>query len=336
LIGALVGLLTAPFVVPHLHLRPPPARVEHAAGRKLAAGWAFVDPALEQPLAAARPMSPVYEALAQALARPPSAGDERLRALVRLNLDRARILPPDLGLPYILVNPAAQKLWLYQGGRVRLEMPVVVGKPSEPTPNLAGLIRFAVLRPYWNIPPDLVRDTVAPHVLREGEAYLARQHYEVLSDWSAAAVVLPPQAVEWTAVAAGRRMLRVRQLPGPNNMMGQLKLMLPNPLGVYLHDTPNKALFGQDRRTESAGCVRLADAQALAEALFGHALTADPAAGPEQRVDLASPVPVYIVYLTAMARPGGGVTLFPDIYRRDQRIQPFAPPTSSTTPKIAR
>jgi murein L,D-transpeptidase YcbB/YkuD len=334
LIGAVVGLVAAPFIVPHLHLRPPQTTAPRAVGRKppADAGWAFFDPALEQqPSPAAGRMSPIYEALRQA-----SGGSERLRAVVRLNRERARILPPDVGQTYILVNPAAQKLWLHQGGRVRLEMPVVVGKPAEPTPNLAGLIRFAVLKPYWNVPPDLVRDTIAPNVLKEGEAYLARAHYEVLSDWSPGAVVLPPLAVDWKAVAAGRQLLRVRQLPGPDNMMGQLKLMLPNPLGVYLHDTPNKTLFGQDRRTDSAGCVRLADAQALAKALFGRPLAADPKAGPEQRIDLASPVPVYIVYLTAMADAGGAVTLFPDIYGRDQRIQPVAPPTRSATPRIAR
>lgn len=268
--------------------------------------------ALPAALAQLRRMNPIYGRLRAALAAAPASQ----AAFLRQNLDRARALPADLGPRYILVNPAAQSLWLYQAGQPTLQMKVVVGKPSEQTPSMIGLIRYAVLSPYWNVPPDLARNSVAPAVLKEGPDYLATHHLQALSDWSASATVLDPAMVDWGAVASGAQVLRLRQTPGPDNMMGQLKFMLPNPLGIYLHDTPNKALFAGDRRTDSAGCVRLADAAALGRALFGPALQTAATGSPEQRVDLPAPVPVYILYLTAQPGPGG-VAFLPDIYRRD-------------------
>jgi murein L,D-transpeptidase YcbB/YkuD len=299
------------FVDPGVAMPPPDQR---AALRTIARAGA-----VPAGLADVRRMSPIYNALRAALAVAPASE----QAALWQNLDRARALPPDLGPRYILVNPAAQTLWLYQGGQLALRMKVIVGKPTEQTPSMIGLIRYAVLDPYWNVPPDLARTSIAPGVLREGEAYLATHHLQALSDWTEAASVLDPATIDWTAVASGQRALRLRQDPGPDNMMGQLKFMLPNPLGVYLHDTPNKALFAGERRTDSAGCVRLADAAALGEALFGHPLQAAPGAEPEQRVDLPAPVPVFIVYLTAQPGPGG-ITFLPDIYRRDSPGRPRA------------
>jgi murein L,D-transpeptidase YcbB/YkuD len=276
-------------------------------------------PSLAEALTNAQRMNPVYEGLRDALAAIRSTrggANPRDEALILINMARARALPADLGPRYILVNPAAQALWLFEDGRPNFQMPVVVGKPSEPTPAMIGLIRYVDLDPYWNVPPDLARE-VARKVLTSGPELLAQRHLEALSDWSPQAVTVAPEAVDWAAVAQGARTLRLRQLPGPDNMMGKLKFMLPNPLGVYLHDTPMKSLFAAATRTDSAGCVRLADAEALARRLFGHDLADDPAAGPEQRVDLPAPVPVYILYLTAAPAPGGGVAHLPDIYGRD-------------------
>jgi len=291
-------------------------------------------PSLAAALADARRMNPIYVSLRQAVAAEraqPGGGDPRRVALLRTNLARARALPPDLGPRYILVNPAAQTLWLYEGGQVTDQMRVVVGKRSEPTPSMIGLIRYVDLDPYWNVPPDLARGG-AREVLASGPSVLAARHLEALSDWTDEAVTVPADQVDWAAVADGRQTLRLRQSPGPDNMMGKLKFMLPNPLGVYLHDTPNKALFAGQQRADSAGCVRLADADELARRLFGRDLAADPARGPEQRVDLPSPVPVYILYLTATPAPGGGVAALPDLYGRDGPLQKAlapAPPQSA-------
>ncbi|HZF42848.1 MAG TPA: L,D-transpeptidase family protein [Sphingomonadaceae bacterium] len=242
--------------------------------------------------------------------------------LVRLNMERARVLPADPGRRYILVDAAGARLWMYENGRVQDSMKVVVGKPGEATPMLAGLMHYAIVNPYWNVPPDLARTKVAPGVLAKGVGFLKSMRYEVLSDWTEKATVLDPKTVDWRAVAAGRSEVRVRQLPGKGNSMGRMKFMMPNDLGIYLHDTPDRHLFADANRYFSSGCVRLEDAPRLAKWLFGKPLTAA-SKDPEQRVDLPEPVPVYITYLTA-APTAQGLAFRNDIYGRDR---PGAPRT---------
>ena len=113
--------------------------------------------------------------------------------------------------------------------------------------------------------------------------------------------MLDPAKVDWRAVAAGRDKVLVRQLPGPRNSMGQIKIPFPNDSDLYLHDTPNKDLFAQDDRKLSHGCIRLEDAERLGRWLMGR----EPQAAsndPEQNVLLPSPVPIYLTYLTAQVQ----------------------------------
>ena len=192
---------------------------------------------------------------------------------------------------------------------------------------MAGLIRFAVLNPYWNMPHDLARER-AKRVLREGPGFLARERLQILSDWSASASPIGPAQVNWRAVASGKQKLRMRQLPGGDNVMGSVKFMLPNHLGIYLHDTPNKASFAAADRRLSSGCVRVEDAARLARWLFEGKSPRPRGGAPEQRVDLPEPVPVYITYLTALPAAGGGIVFQPDLYGRDfallAQLQPKA------------
>ena len=239
-------------------------------------------------------------------------------ALLRLNLDRARALPPATGGRYIIVDAAAARLWMYEDGQAVDTMKVIVGKPSEQTPMLAAYIRYAMLNPYWYVPPDLVRLRIVPNVLKKGPSWVKSAGYEVVSDWTQDARLVDPSTVDWEAVAAGRIDLPVRQLPGKANAMGRMKFMLPNDLGIYLHDTPDKQLFAEADRRFSSGCVRVEDAPRLARWLFGKVPTTRSRA-PEQRVNLREPVPVYITYLTA-APTERGIAFRNDPYGRD-RVQ---------------
>jgi murein L,D-transpeptidase YcbB/YkuD len=267
-------------------------------------------------LAHLRRMNPVYDQLRLALSAALSRGDASTARLIRTNLERARALPPDLGPRYVLVDVAAQQLEMWDQGRLSDTMPVVVGKRSEPTPAMAGLIRFAVLNPYWHMPPDLAAERIAPAVIRAGVGELDRRGFEVVSNFGPDANPVDAQGVDWPAVAAGRQKVYLRQAPGPDNMMGQVKFIFPNRLGVYLHDTPLKGLFRSDRRADSAGCVRVADAPRLARWLTGSDLDLRAGGEPEKRLDLPQPVPVYLVYLTA--RPmTDGLQRRQDFYGRD-------------------
>jgi murein L,D-transpeptidase YcbB/YkuD len=235
--------------------------------------------------------------------------------VIALNLDRLRGLPSD-GRRYIVVDTAGAQLRMMENGQEAGSMRVIVGKQAMPTPQLAGLMRFAIINPYWNVPPDLVRNSVAPHVMREGAGYLEKRRFALFSGWQSAIPDVDPMAVDWAAVAAGRQNVWIRQLPGGDNMMGEIKFMLPNRLGIYLHDTPRKGDFGRRDRRLSSGCVRLEDARRLARWIFGRPLLPSGGGQPETRIDLPQRIPVFITYLTAVPQ-AGEVRFQKDVYHRD-------------------
>lgn len=232
--------------------------------------------------------------------------------LLAINLERARLLPGPW-VRHVVVDAAAARLSYFSKGAIDGTMKVVAGAKESQTPMMAGMIRFATLNPYWNIPPDLVQRKVAPRILSGGS--LRGMRYEALADWSANPQPLAQSAVDWSAVAAGHSEVRVRQLPGGSNAMGRVKFMFPNDLGIYLHDTPQRALFAKADRHYSNGCVRLEDAQRLGRWFFGKMPVAD-GARPEQYRSLPQPVPVYLTYFTVMPT-ANGVDFLPDVYSRD-------------------
>jgi murein L,D-transpeptidase YcbB/YkuD len=271
-------------------------------------------PSLEAWIDAMPFMHHSYAELRRALAYNDNRGDGRAEALLRINLQRARFLPATGR--FVLVNTAAQRLYMYENGQVVDWMRVVVGKPAQQTPMMAAMIRFTAINPYWNVPPDLTAERIAPNVIKDGLGYLRQKGYVVLSDWSETAQPADPAKVDWEAVAAGRIQIRVRQNPGPANAMGRMKFMFPNPQGVYLHDTPDKELLNEAARLFSGGCVRLEDAPRLAKWLYGKPLEIK-TRKPEQPVPLDRPVPVYLAYLTAVPS-GSQVVFYEDIYGKDR------------------
>jgi murein L,D-transpeptidase YcbB/YkuD len=274
-------------------------------------------PSLAEHVAEAGRMNPLYEALRTALAQYRAGdGDAAGERLILANMERARSIPAQPARRYVIVDAAGARLWMIEGREVVDSMKVIVGKPDMATPEMAGLIRYATLNPYWNLPPDLARER-AKKVLKRGAGAIAAERLQILSDWSGDARVLKASQVNWGAVASGARPLRMRQLPGGDNVMGNVKFMLPNKLGIYLHDTPNKRSFDLPERRLSSGCVRVEDAQRLSRWLFGGRIVRPSGAAPEQNVDLPEPVPVYITYLTAVPRVGGGALFRRDAYRRD-------------------
>ncbi|HEY0411740.1 MAG TPA: L,D-transpeptidase family protein [Allosphingosinicella sp.] len=313
--------LKAPRLNPMIQAEPdlgPAPRSPRVLLERLAAA-----PSLEAGVAGRLRMNPLYASLrrgAERWYRAHPKPEPRAAALIRANLDRARAIPALAGR-YLIVDTASARLWMIDGRRVDGPMRVIVGKPDMQTPMLASRLRWVVLNPWWNMPPDLARER-ARKVLREGPGLIAQQRLEILSDWSDTARPIPASAVDWGAVAEGRQSLRLRQRPGGANVMGAIKFMMANSLGIYLHDFPDKSLFEREDRRLSSGCVRLADAPRLARWLFRGPAPAALGPAPEQRVDLPEAVPVYITYLTML--PGGpeGLTFQPDTYGRDQGGSP--------------
>lgn len=247
-------------------------------------------------------------------------GAQYYEQLIIINMERAKRLPaPEEQRKYAIVDAGDARLSLWENGRKVDEMKVVVGKAETATPMMAAYIKYASVNPYWNVPPELLRNLIGPRIVTQGVSYLTDREYQVLSGFGDDAQVLDPNSIDWQAVVDGRRDVRLRRLPSPANSMGMMKFMLPNYFGIYLHDSPEKDHFTKNELWISNGCVRVEDYKRFASWLFdGHV----PKGGNpkvEEEVDLPQPVPVYMTYLTVQPT-ANGVQFFEDHYGRDQHL----------------
>jgi murein L,D-transpeptidase YcbB/YkuD len=243
---------------------------------------------------------------------------ERIRQL-EINLERRRWLPASLEDEFIWINIPEFRLRVFRKGQVVLQMPVVVGTVSTPTPSFQDEIDHAILNPYWNVPETIALNEIVPRAATD-PGYLERGSYEVLD---ARGELVPSGPVRAADVQQGR--YRIRRKPGPVNDLGRIKFMLPNQYEVYLHDTPSRHLFERDTRAFSHGCIRLGRPMELARYLFPDRFRRgefeqELDEGTERVVPLEKPVPVYIVYFTAWRSNDGTVHFRDDIYGRDEEL----------------
>jgi murein L,D-transpeptidase YcbB/YkuD len=274
-------------------------------------------PSLSEYVGQIKWMNPIYARLRQAIASRIYRSDAE-RRLLTANLERARALPSGNGR-YVIVNPPAARLYMYENGRVVDSMRVVAGRPDPiaQTPMMNAFIRYVALNPYWNSPPDITARRLAPNVVKRGRAYLNEKGYQLVDRFGDDARVLDPMSVDWRAVVAGQVQVHLRQKPGPANSMGRMKFMFPNHQGIWLHDTPEKEKIEEAARLQSNGCVRLEDAPRFERWLFNGRAPKPQGARPEQKVNLPQPVPIYITYLTAVPS-GTSIVYFNDFYGRDR------------------
>ena len=240
--------------------------------------------------------------------------------LIVINMERAKRLPaPEEQKKYALVDAGGGRLSMWENGRKVDEMKVVVGKAETATPMMAAYIKYASVNPYWNVPPELVRNLIGPRVVSQGVSYLTEREYQVLTSYGEDAKLIEPSTVDWQAVVDGRQDVRLRRLPSPANSMGMMKFMLPNYFGIYLHDSPEKEHFTKNELWISNGCVRVEDYKRFANWLFGGYVPKGKDPKVEEEVDLPQPVPVYMTYLT-VAPTADGVVFRPDPYGRDAHL----------------
>ena len=270
-----------------------------------------------------------YARLRQLLASLPgeSADADAERERVRLNLDRWRWMPDELGARHIIVNVPEYVLRVREQGETVLDMRVVVGKSGEhQTPVFSDVLETVVFNPYWNIPDSIVAAETAPAV-REDSDYLARNRMEVLRVSSSGPETVDPDEVDWEDEEALEELL-VRQRPGADNALGQVKFLFPNDHAVYLHDTPADALFSREARAFSHGCVRVDRPEALAQYILRETAgwdagrVAEALAGDDEtHVPVDDHIPVHLVYFTVAVGEDGTPTYFEDIYGFDRKQQ---------------
>ena len=222
--------------------------------------------------------------------------DPRLLA----NLQRLRSIP-NKGR-FMVVDSGNQTLTLFENGKPFDRMKVVSGKAEYPTPLIASIMYYIVYNPYWNAPEHLVQK-IAQNYLTMGSKYLDSRGYQVMSDWTTTASVVPNSEVDWKGVAKGTAKIRIRQKPSGDNSMGDLKFPFPNGQDIFLHDTPMREYFARSSRTLSNGCVRLEDAKRLGRWLLGTEPVA-PNGDAEIQVQLPRGVPIYLTYVTAQVHNG--------------------------------
>ncbi|HET9335610.1 MAG TPA: L,D-transpeptidase family protein [Sphingomicrobium sp.] len=280
-------------------------------------GKALRAPVLVDHMRSVAAVNPIYSALRDAALKEAALPGGGNSVRYAANLERARSIPATG--KFVLVDAATARLWMYENGRPVDSMKVIVGDKTKlglPTPMIASVIWYATLNPYWHVPDHMAKNIIAKRVLSQGESYLKKSGYEVVSDWNGSQVV-PAASVDWKGVAAGTVKVKIRQLPGPTNGMGKMKFNFANPEGIYLHDTPNKALFAQSNRALSNGCIRLEDAKRLGRWLLGREPVGS-AGSAEEHVQLPQGVPVYVTYLTAQPHIGEQ-QLARDVYGWDAR-----------------
>lgn len=242
---------------------------------------------------------------------------------VRINMERWRWLPDELGGRHIRANIAGFSLTVWENGRQLRTHLMIVGRPYRKTPVFSSTIQYVVFNPWWETPHNIARRDKLPD-FRKDPSSIGQLGFQVLDR---SGQLVDPEAIDWNQVSAANFPYRLRQAPGPQNALGRVKIMFPNRHNVYLHDTPTQGLFAQRQRAFSSGCLRTQEALDLAAWLLRDVpqwdrsrIDAAVAAGAERRVDLASQVPVHIMYLTAVAEPNGVVRYLDDIYDRDGAV----------------
>jgi murein L,D-transpeptidase YcbB/YkuD len=234
------------------------------------------------------PTHPQYGALKKLLVQ---TTDAKLKEKIRLNLDRWRWLPRDLGTKYVIVNVPAYTVSIVENGTTLNRRKAVAGALKTPTPQLSAVITGAIFNPWWEVPSSL------SHEVAGKKGYVS---------------VPSGKGVRW------------RQPPGPSNALGRVKLVMGNPYAIYLHDTNAKHLFDVKARAYSHGCIRTEEAVGFAQTLLQGTEWDRPkidetlASKKSVQANLAQPIPVYIVYFTvATTSDKEGYLSYSDLYGRD-------------------
>ncbi len=230
---------------------------------------------------------------------------KRIRQLL-INLERVRWMPAENDSNYILVNLPEYKMHVYERGKPKFDMNVIVGSAANSTVIFTGRLKNIVFSPYWNIPESIVRK----EVMRDMQMipnYLAKNHMEITGHKGD----LP----------------EIRQKPGADNSLGLVKFLFPNNYNIYFHDTPNRNLFEQNSRNLSHGCIRLGEPKKFAEYLLrdkpewtSQSIDAAMHLSTEKWVTLDKTVPVFLVYFTAWVDDNGSLNFRKDIYGHDEKM----------------
>jgi murein L,D-transpeptidase YcbB/YkuD len=216
---------------------------------------------------------------------------------IRLNMDRWRWLPRELGAKYIIVNVPSYYATLVENGATRWKTRAVAGAIKTPTPQLNATAVGVILNPWWEVPPSISKEVAGK------PGYVAVKGKD-------------------------GKVQRWRQPPGPANALGQLKFVMYNEQNIYLHDTNAKSRFNSEVRAASHGCIRTKDVLELATMLLGDdggewtpdKISETLASKKSKQANFVKPLPIYIVYFSVAANTDGSIVNYDDMYKRDGKV----------------
>jgi murein L,D-transpeptidase YcbB/YkuD len=236
-----------------------------------------------------------------------------------LNFQRVQTLAPNLGDRYVVVNIPAALIEAVEGSQVVQRHTAVVGKVDRATPILNSKIFQVKFNPYWTVPRSIIEKDLVRYMGEDSE-YLTKFHIRMLDGQGNE---VPPNTIDWSSAVEPLR-YTFRQDPGGENSMGHCKIDFYNKYDVYMHDTPQKALFGENARFHSSGCMRCEGIDSLASWLLrdngGWDLPAVQAGfenGLREDIKLNTQVPIHTTYITAWANKQGAVSFRDDVYQFD-------------------
>ncbi len=236
------------------------------------------------------------------------------------NMERWRWMPQDLGDFRVMVNIPEFRLAVMQNDTTVHTTRVVVGTSKHKTPIFSDMIKHIVVNPYWNVPPSIASNEIAPKLV-SNPGYIAGNNMELLFGNK----VVDAAAFDWSATNVNN--FRIRQRPGSSNALGSVKFLFPNSHNVYLHDTPSKSLFSRSFRAFSHGCVRVQNPWEFAEALLRHEpkvtlASLESQRGPSERWNnLERKIPVHLTYFTLRVDMDGSIRSYGDVYGHNKKLK---------------
>ncbi|MDM9628180.1 L,D-transpeptidase family protein [Rhizobium sp. S152] len=240
-------------------------------------------------------------------------------------MEEMRWLPQEFPQRYVFINQPEYMAYYHENGELTLSMKAVIGQQDHQTNFFDASIKTVEFNPEWGVPQSIIRNEMLPHLKRD-PAYLDKEGYKV----SVKGKSMSSAKVDWSQPLEN---ISVIQPPGPDNALGQLKILFPNPHDIYMHDTPARGKFASQDRMFSHGCVRLENPRAMAAAVLKTSVESvdqEIAGGAKKDVKVPEEIPVYVAYFTAWPTADGTVHYFDDIYGRDaQTLTAIAATTAS-------
>lgn len=248
--------------------------------------------------------------------------DQRIDQL-RVNLEWQRWSSTAEASDYLRVNIPHYTLQWIEGGARSWSMRTQVGNSDRQTPVFRSAVNAISANPEWTVPPTIFREDILPH-LRDDPSYLQEKRMYVVDRRGR---YVDASDINWRAISADEFPYRLRRKPGDGNALGRMKFLIPNPYLIYLHDTPAKHLFNEQRRATSSGCIRVEDPDRLADFLVSlqkqrsrSRLAAARNTDKPRFIGLDAPVPIIVLYATVDLNDNGELVFAEDIYQRDPEV----------------